>query len=85
MGRHRASSREHRSPELLCICVFNYLHIFVECFRIDSDDIAMGEALGNAVYHEKQSMMLCAIHAVNNLLQSNGAFTKKQFDEICCQ
>jgi len=38
-----------------------------------------------AVYHEKQSMMLCAVHAVNNLLQSQGAFTKKQFDEICCQ
>jgi len=40
---------------------------------------------GVTVYHERQSMMLCAIHAVNNLLQSSGAFTKKQFDEICCQ
>jgi len=37
------------------------------------------------VYHEKQSLKLCAVHAVNNLLQSQGSFTKKQFDGICCQ
>lgn len=43
------------------------------------------EKTPGVVYHEKQSMMLCAIHAVNNLLQSRGAFTKKQFDEICCR
>jgi len=40
---------------------------------------------GVNVYHEKQWMKLCAVHAVNNLLQSGGAFTKKQFDEICRQ
>jgi len=40
---------------------------------------------GVVVYHERQSMMLCAVHAVNNILQSQGAFTKKKFDEICSQ
>jgi len=38
-----------------------------------------------SLYHEKQSLMLCAVHAVNNLLQTEGAFSKQQFDEICCQ
>jgi len=49
------------------------------------NDSIMEETVGVAIYHEKQSLMLCAIHAVNNLLQTQGAFTKKQFDEICSQ
>jgi len=59
--------------------------ILLEWFVIDSDKSAMEKTPTTVVYHEKQSMMLCAIHAVNNLLQSQGAFTKKQFDEICSQ
>jgi len=35
------------------------------------------------VYHERQSRMLCAVHAVNNLLQKRNAVTKQQFDDIC--
>lgn len=57
--------------------------IVIELFVIDSNESAMEKIPTTVVYHEKQSMMLCAIHAVNNLLQSRGAFTKKQFDEIC--
>lgn len=26
---------------------------------------------------------LCALHALNNLFQQQGAFTKEEFDEIC--
>lgn len=33
------------------------------------------------LYHEKQSTMQCAIHAVNNMLQKS-VYTKKNFDEI---
>jgi len=52
---------------------------------IFSNDSVMDQTADVAVYHEKQSLRFCAIHAVNNLLQSQGAFTKKQFDEICSQ
>lgn len=34
------------------------------------------------LYHERQSLSLCAIHAVNNLLQSRH-FTKPDFDSAC--
>ena len=33
------------------------------------------------IYHEKQSLSLCALHAVNNLLQQP-TFTKADFDQI---
>ena len=33
------------------------------------------------IYHEKQKLALCALHAVNNILQ-NPAYTKQEFDEI---
>lgn len=35
------------------------------------------------VYHERQMKELCALHALNNLFQSQTAFTKKDLDEIC--
>lgn len=35
------------------------------------------------IYHEKQSMMLCAVHALNNLLQDPKAFSKASMDSIC--
>jgi len=61
--------------------------VLIECFAnvIGSNDRIMEETPNVSVYHEKQTLMLCAVHAVNNLLQSRGAFTKKQFDEICSQ
>ena len=36
------------------------------------------------IYHEKQSQMLCGLHAVNNLLQKQ-VFTRQDFDEFCVQ
>jgi josephin len=34
------------------------------------------------LYHEQQSLALCAVHAVNNLLQRQ-EYTKKDFDAVC--
>lgn len=34
------------------------------------------------VFHEKQRLELCAIHALNNVLQE-GVFTKETADDIC--
>jgi hypothetical protein len=38
----------------------------------------------NELYHEKQSLALCALHAVNNILQTK-AYIKQDFDEIADQ
>ncbi|KAH1009118.1 hypothetical protein HUJ04_001529 [Dendroctonus ponderosae] len=35
------------------------------------------------VYHEKQVRELCALHALNNLFQEKGAFSKSELDSIC--
>lgn len=35
------------------------------------------------VYHERQSLQLCALHALNNLFQDGRAFSRTQLDEIC--
>uniref|UniRef100_A0A1L8DTH4 Josephin-2 n=1 Tax=Nyssomyia neivai TaxID=330878 RepID=A0A1L8DTH4_9DIPT len=35
------------------------------------------------IYHERQIRELCALHALNNLFQAKGSFTKSQLDEIC--
>lgn len=35
------------------------------------------------VYHEKQVRELCALHALNNLFQEKGAFSKNELDSIC--
>ncbi|XP_061416865.1 josephin-1 isoform X2 [Lethenteron reissneri] len=35
------------------------------------------------LYHERQRRELCALHALNNVFQDGGAFTKEQLDEIC--
>ncbi|CAD7078119.1 unnamed protein product [Hermetia illucens] len=37
------------------------------------------------IYHERQSRELCALHALNNLFQAKGTYTKPQLDEICTQ
>jgi josephin len=34
------------------------------------------------VFHEKQRLELCAIHALNNVLQER-VFTKETADDIC--
>ncbi|KAI5635481.1 josephin domain-containing protein [Phthorimaea operculella] len=35
------------------------------------------------IYHEKQIKELCALHALNNLFQSRGTFSKAELDAIC--
>lgn len=35
------------------------------------------------IYHEKQVMELCALHALNNLFQQKDAFSKARLDNIC--
>ncbi|CAL1542832.1 unnamed protein product [Lymnaea stagnalis] len=35
------------------------------------------------LYHERQVKELCALHALNNLLQTKQAFTKRDLDDIC--
>ncbi|XP_055836734.1 josephin-like protein [Episyrphus balteatus] len=37
---------------------------------------------GDAIYHERQRRQLCALHALNNLFQSD-IYTKAQLDEVC--
>ncbi|XP_056638843.1 josephin-like protein isoform X2 [Diorhabda sublineata] len=37
----------------------------------------------SGIYHEKQIRELCALHALNNLFQSKGAFLKSELDSIC--
>ena len=34
------------------------------------------------IYHEKQRLMYCAIHAINNLFQSPNVCSKEKLDEI---
>ncbi|XP_072390295.1 josephin-like protein [Diabrotica undecimpunctata] len=36
-----------------------------------------------SLYHEKQIRELCALHALNNLFQSKGTFSKAELDLIC--
>lgn len=38
---------------------------------------------GPTVYHERQSLMLCALHMLNNLLQDQNAFTQHELNDIC--
>ncbi|KAJ2952496.1 hypothetical protein O0L34_g6814 [Tuta absoluta] len=35
------------------------------------------------IYHEKQIKELCALHALNNLFQGRGTFSKAELDAIC--
>ncbi|KAL4714083.1 hypothetical protein ACJJTC_008437 [Scirpophaga incertulas] len=35
------------------------------------------------IYHEKQVKELCALHALNNLFQTQGTYTKSELDTIC--
>ncbi|CAG9095678.1 hypothetical protein JYU34_007089 [Plutella xylostella] len=37
------------------------------------------------IYHEKQVKELCALHALNNLFQTESSFTKSELDVICGQ
>lgn len=43
-----------------------------------------GASVG-AVYHERQSLQMCALHALNNLFQDGQAFSRAQLDEICAR
>ena len=42
----------------------------------------MATAAVNDIYHERQSLQLCAMHVINNLLQAK-EFSKNELDEIC--
>ena len=42
-----------------------------------------GTGSESGIYHERQQKELCAMHALNNLFQVQGAFTKKDLDELC--
>ncbi|XP_077295850.1 josephin domain containing [Arctopsyche grandis] len=35
------------------------------------------------IYHERQVRELCALHALNNLFQARGSYTKSELDNIC--
>lgn len=37
----------------------------------------------SAIYHEKQIKELCALHALNNLFQMEGTYSKTELDGIC--
>lgn len=37
------------------------------------------------LYHERQRLSLCGVHAVNNLMQRGQRYTKKDFDAACVQ
>lgn len=47
------------------------------CLCVLSISMSEGE-----VFHEKQRLELCAIHALNNVLQER-VFTKETADDIC--
>lgn len=47
------------------------------CLCVGSIIMSEGE-----VFHEKQRLELCAIHALNNVLQER-VFTKETADDIC--
>lgn len=46
-------------------------------------DVQANGHSANSIYHEKQIKELCAMHALNNLLQEKEAFSQKQLDQIC--
>ena len=46
------------------------------CNRVEGERVP-------GLYHEKQEKELCAMHALNNLLQDKDAFTQKDMDRIC--
>ncbi|XP_016986999.1 josephin-like protein [Drosophila rhopaloa] len=37
----------------------------------------------NGIYHERQTRHLCGLHALNNLFQSPGMFSKSELDDYC--
>jgi len=45
----------------------------------------MDVAGSHGVYHERQSLQMCALHALNNLFQDGRAFSRAQLDEICAR
>lgn len=40
-------------------------------------------AAAGTIYHEHQSLMMCALHTLNNLFQDQKAFTRQDLDNIC--
>ncbi|XP_041364493.1 josephin-2-like isoform X2 [Gigantopelta aegis] len=60
------------------------LHIArCHCGTMNGQDEKPGNGTDSGIYHERQQKELCAMHALNNLFQVQGAFTKKDLDELC--
>ncbi|KAG6552471.1 hypothetical protein Mapa_005891 [Marchantia paleacea] len=47
-----------------------------------ADDNAVHSRDAGGIYHERQRLQLCLLHALNNLLQGENAFTRKELDDI---
>ncbi|KAL2643591.1 hypothetical protein R1flu_011178 [Riccia fluitans] len=46
------------------------------------DDASTGGGVVRNIYHERQRLQLCLLHALNNLLQGENAFSTKELDGI---
>jgi josephin len=55
----------------------------MSCIKGQNKENCVGIEMDNAIYHEKQSKEMCALHALNNLFQDPNAFSRKQLDEMC--
>ena len=43
----------------------------------------MAEGFSSSIYHERQRLQMCAIHAINNLFQDANACQKQDMNDIC--
>ena len=60
-----------------------YLSDYKKCNSYNLHIFVFFNDLTDGIYHEKQSMALCAVHALNNLFQNENPFTKRDLDDIC--
>lgn len=72
-------------PHQLTLCLMGVLLSSVRRLRKDkmSNKVDAQSAYSN-IYHERQVKELCAMHAINNLLQKK-AFVQKDIDRICTE
>jgi josephin len=52
------------------------------CLKFEEGTTPDRSEIMEELYHEQQSLALCAVHAVNNLLQTR-RYTKRDFDAAC--
>ncbi|XP_064641856.1 josephin-1-like [Lineus longissimus] len=55
----------------------------MSCIKGQNAENRVSIEMDSAIYHEKQSKEMCALHALNNLFQDQNAFTRKHLDEMC--